>query len=123
MQPHLGSKRGFWWAYLYVTYPQPCVRLLVFYSPLVSLSSLLLEDFLHLSHSMLDDSGRDGGELSGDVRVAAEGVLARPKLGDCIESQNVADIDVLESRDGDQVAGSEDELLAGESGADVVGWL
>src|SRR5258706_14071266 len=123
MQPHLGSKRGFWWVYLYVTNPQPCVRLLVFYSSLVSFSSVLLEDFLHLSHSMLDDGGRDGGKLSRDVRVAAEGVLARPKLGNCIESQNVADIDVLESRDGDQVAGSEDELLAGEGGADVVGRL
>ena len=123
MQPQLGSKRGFWWLYLYVTYPQPCVRLLVFYSSLVSLPSLLLEDLLHLSHSMLDDGGRDGSELSRDVRVAAESVLTRPKLGNCIKSQNVADVDILESRDGDQVAGSEDELLAGEGGTDVVGRL
>ena len=95
----------------------------MFYSSLVSLSSLLLKDFLHLSHSMLDNGGRDSGELSRNVRVAAERVLARPKLGNCIESQNVADINVLESRDGDQVAGREDELLAGEGGADVVGGL
>ena len=95
----------------------------MFDSSLVSLSSLLLKDFLHLSHSMLYDGGRDGGELSRDVRAATERVLARPKLGNCIESQNIADIDVFESRDRDQVAGSEDELLAGEGGADVVGGL
>ena len=69
---------------------------------------------------MLDDGGRDGSELSGDVRVAAERVLARPKLGNRLESENVADVDVLESWDGDQVAGSEDELATGEGGADVV---
>ena len=92
-------------------------------SSLVTLSPLLFEDFLHLSHSMLDDGGRDGSQLRGDVRVAAERVLTRPKLGNRIESENVTDVDVLESRDGDQVAGSEDELLAGDSGADVVGRL
>lgn len=90
---------------------------------LVTLSPLLLEDFLHLSHSMLDNGGRDGGELCGDVRVAAKRVLARPKLGNRIESENVTDVDVLESWDGDQVAGSEDEFLAGDGGADVVGRL
>jgi len=105
---------------LYVTYPQACIRLLVLDSSLISLSSLLLEYFLHLSHCMLNYSGRDGGKLSGDMRVTADRVLARPKLCDRVKSQDITDVDVLESRDGDQVAGSEDELLAGEGGANVV---
>ena len=89
-------------------------------SSLIPLSPLLLEDFLHLPHSVFDHGGRDSCELSGDVRVATERVFARPKFSDRIERQDIANIDVLESRDGDQVAGSEDELPAGERGADVV---
>ena len=69
---------------------------------------------------MFDYGGRDGGQPSGDVRVAAERVFAGPKLSNCIESQDIADVDVLESWDGDQVAGSENELPAGYGGADVM---
>lgn len=107
--------------YLDVTYPQAGIRLLVFDGSLISFSSLLLEDFLHLSHCMLYYGGRDGSECSGNIRVTADRVLTRPKLGNRIKSQDITNVDVLESRNGDQVAGSEDELLAGEGGADIVG--
>jgi hypothetical protein len=58
----------------------------------------LLEDFLHLSHSILNHSGRDGCEPR-DVRVAADRVLARPKLSDRVERRSITRGAIVETRE------------------------
>ena len=61
-------------------YPKAGIWLLVGDSSLISFSSLLLEDMLHLPFCMLDDRSLHGDVAGRNDRGATKSVLARANL-------------------------------------------
>jgi predicted ribosome-associated RNA-binding protein Tma20 len=86
--------------------------LLVVEGTLVTLPLFKLDDVLHLSLCVLDDDGVDRDVVGVDDWGAADCVIAGANLVDVVESEDVADLCVVKTVNGDNVAGGKEVLPA-----------
>lgn len=86
---------------------------------LVTFSPLLLEDDFHLALRMFDDGGLDLDLLRWYDRVATERELTRANLVHLRECKDVSDFHVIETRDGEKVAGCEQVFAACDGSYDI----
>jgi hypothetical protein len=80
------------------TYPQTGICLLVRDSSLVTFSSLLFDNMLHLPFCMLDDSSLDRDVGRGDYRGPTESILTRANLMYLGERQNISNANIVKTR-------------------------
>jgi hypothetical protein len=106
-----------------VAYPKASKFLFVLDGFSVSLSALLLEAVLHDALGVLNDGGLDLDFRRWDDRIPTQGVFARAELVDLVEDEYVANLDVAEMRDGEEVARRKDVVAAGECSDDILGGL
>lgn len=91
--------------------------------PLVTFSSLLLEDDLHLALGVLHHCRLYFYLFWGYDGVAAKGVFARTDLVDLREGQNIAHLDVVQTRYSEEVTGSEKVFPSSHGSDDIARWL
>jgi hypothetical protein len=80
----------------------------------VPLSPLLLHDEFHLPLCMFDNGGGDFDHIGREVRCASEGVFARPKFMDAVQSEDISNRDVIQSRDCQEVSGGQEVFFASD---------
>jgi hypothetical protein len=79
-------------------YPKTGISLLVGDSSLVTFSSLLFENMLHLPFCMLDHCSLDRDVSSWYYRSSTECILARANLVYLGQGQNMSNMNVFETR-------------------------
>ncbi len=90
---------------------------------LVALSAFLLEDKLHLSLCVLDHGCLHLDMAGWNDGVAAQGVFTGAEFEYLVKSKGVSDLDVAETRHGEDVTGSQDIFATDEICDDVLGRL